>query len=72
MYDDTCFPYQPNAFEWQRYLYLVQSLEHNSSLAPKWDGEKEKFKDMPTATADFKLTGTDADIRMMQEVKNLN
>jgi len=42
------------------------------SWAPKWDDEKEKFKDMPTATADFKLTGTDADIRMMQEVKNLN
>jgi len=27
---------------------------------------------MPTATADFKLTGTDSDIKMMQEVQNLN
>ena len=33
---------------------------------PKWDEEEEKYKDMPTATADFKLLGVKSDLRLAQ------
>jgi len=40
--------------------------------SPKWDDEDEKFKDMPTATADFKLAGTRSDIRMAKDMDAIN
>jgi len=59
---------------------IVDSQKHEKAQednlghkwAPKWDEEKEKYKDMPTATADFKLAGTEADIRMEVDALNKN
>jgi hypothetical protein len=40
--------------------------------SPKWDEEDEKFKNIPTADAEFKLAGVNSDIRMAKDMDAIN